>query len=191
MDEEKIETDVAVDDPQEALSELAKLTEHPQEDSFLPGDVRSDQLFVYDELLSPAVISRYLSHPRKGIIAHMPMHRLVFPKFFPPRNSGLASIVRSRVRDDSVWGITFDLAGQDLKRLDHYKGVPNRYHTRAVVVVDRGGRKSVAMTYVISAPDEEPSRPSKELLKLIVEGARTRNLPEDYVKMLWELETLD
>jgi len=191
VDEDKTETGVAVDDPQQALTELTKLTEQPQEDSFLPGDVRSDQLFVYDELLSPAVISRYLSHPRQGIIAHMPMHRLVFPKFFPPRNTGLASIVRSREREDAVWGITFDLADQDLKRLDHYKGVPNRYHMRAIVISDRGGRKSVAMTYVISAPDDEPSKPSKQLLEQIVEGARARNLPEDYVKALLDLATLD
>jgi len=191
VDEDKTETDVAVDDPQKAVTELVKLTEQPETDSFLPGDVHSDQLFVYDELLSPSVISRYLSHPRQGIIAHMPSHKLVFPKFFPPRNTGLASIVRSRVREDSVWGITFDLADQDLKRLDHYKGVPNRYHMRAIVVSDRGGRKSVAMTYVISAPDDELSKPNKQLLEQIIEGARTRNLPEDYVKLLQELETLD
>lgn len=191
MDEDKTETDVAVDDPQKALSELTKLTEQPEEDSFLPGDVRSDQLFVYDELLNPSVISRYLSHPRQGIIARMPMHKLIFPKFFPPRNTGLASITRSREREDSVWGITFDLANQDLKRLDHYKGVPNRYHMRAIVISDRGGRKSVAMTYVISVPDDEPSKPSKQLLEQIVEGARARNLPEEHIKLLQEIETLD
>ncbi len=191
MDEDKNETDVAVDDPQEVLAELVRLTEQPDEDSFLPGDVQSDQLFVYDELLHPAVISRYLDHPRQRIVCHMPMHRLIFPKFFPPRNSGLSSVVRSRAPEDAVWGVTFDLAGQDLKRLDRYKGVPNRYHLRAVVVQDRGTIKSVAMTYVITAPDEKSSKPSKELLDTIVEGALHRKLPEDYIKSLRELETLD
>jgi gamma-glutamylcyclotransferase (GGCT)/AIG2-like uncharacterized protein YtfP len=191
VDEDKTETDVAVDDPQEALAELTKLTEQPDEDSFLPGDVRSDQLFVYDELLHPTVISRYLEHPRQRIICCMPMHRLIFPKFFPPKNSGLSSVVRSRTREDAVWGVTFDLANQDLKRLDRYKGVPNRYHLRAVVVQDRGGLKSVAMTYVISAPDKEPSKPSQEMRDTIVDGAFKRKLPEKYIESLRELETLD
>ncbi len=191
MEQGKNDTDVAVEDPEKTLEQLTKLAAQEEADAFLPGAPRPDRLFIYDELLNYAVIQRYLDHPRQEMICRVPAHKLAFPKFLPPRQTGLASIVRSRDREDSVWGVCVDLKGQDLKLLERYKGTPDRYHRRGLVVTDRGDRKFDASTYVISTPDEAPSKPSKELLATIIAGANQRSLPEEYIKFLESIETLD
>lgn len=191
MEEPKRDTDVAVDNLQESLKELAELDTLPMDDAFMPSVGQIKRLFVYDELMHPAVISRYLESPSQEMICRAAGFALVFNKFFPPRNSGLASMVRTRMPQDTVWGVTFDVTDEKLDDLDHFKAVPNRFHQRGLQVVDRGGRKYTAKTYIVSVPDEVPSKPSKDMLELIVEGAKTRGLPEDYIALLAKWETLD
>jgi len=191
VEDSKRDTDVAVDNLQDALKELAELDTLPMDDAFMPSVGQVKRLFVYDELMHPSVISRYLKNPRQEMICRAPGFALVFNKFFPPRGSGLASMVRTRRPEDTVWGVTFDITNEKLDDLDHARGVPNRFHQRGLQVADRGGRKYAALTYVISVPDEVPSKPSKSMLELIVGGAKTRGLPDDYIALLEELETLD
>jgi hypothetical protein len=182
---------VGVGDMQEALEALLKHGAKPKGKAFMPGKEQVDRLFVFDELLCPEVAKRYLHLPRQDMLCYIPAHKLIFPKFFAPKGTGLPSI--ERVSDPAValWGVTLDITGQDISRLEFYKGAPNRCHLRSVVVCDRGGRKYPARTYVVSVPDEEMSKPSKEFRSIIVEGARTRCLPEEHVSMLEALETLD
>ena len=191
MEGEKNGSKIAVQSLEEALAELTKLDTEAEPDSFLPGVTRAERLFLYDELLQPELTARYLDKPRLDMVCRVAMAQLVFPKFHPPKNSGLASLARSPLRSDTVWGITVDIKGLDLKRLDRYKGAPNRYHRRGIVVLDRGDLKYPAATYVVSVPDPQPSKPSKELLTTIIEGAKIRNLPTDYIAFLEGLETLD
>jgi len=191
VDKPKQDIDVAVDNMQEALKELSELDAQPMEDAFMPSVGQIKRLFVYDELMHPSVISRYLQSPRQEMICRAPGFALVFNKFFAPRNSGLASMVRTRTPLDTVWGVTFDVTDEKMDDLDHFKAVPNRYHQRGLQVADRGGRKYTAKTYIVSVPDEVPSKPSKDMLELIVEGAKTRGLPEDYIAWLAKLETLE
>jgi len=173
------------------LKRLLEIDEQEDADAFLapPGPVK--RLFVYDELLSSEVLKRYLDKPHLEMVAQMPWHRLVFPKYFPPRKTGLASVARSLERNAVVWGVTIDVSIQDLSRLDRYKGLPNRYHRRNVYVQDRGGLKFAAFTYAISYPDKQPSKPSAELKQQMLAGARERNLPADYIAFLESIPALD
>lgn len=189
--EEESGVTVEEETPDKLLKRLLELDEEADTDAFLAPPGKVLRLFVYDELLSSEVLKRYLDKPHLEMIAQMPRHSLVFPKYFPPRKTGLASIVRSFEEADEVWGVTIDVTGQDLSRLDKYKGTPNRYHRRSIYVQDRGGLKYAAFTYTISAPDERPSKPSVELKAQMLAGARERNLPADYISFLESLPVLD
>lgn len=191
MEEDKTGGGVGVDNIQEVLEELLKEGAKPKPKGFLTGKGQIDRLFVYDELLCPEIAKRYLHLPKQEMICFIPAHQLIFPKFFPPKNTGLPSIDRVTEAGNAVWGVTLDITGQDISRLEQYKGAPNRCHLRSIVVCDRGGRKYTARTYVVTAPDPEMSKPSKELMATIIEGAKARNLPEEYVKTLEALNTLD
>jgi len=188
---EESELTVEEESPDKVLKRLLELDEKQETDAFLAPAGPVMRLFVYDELLLSEVLKRYLDKPHLEMIAQVPRHSLVFPRYFPPRKTGLASIVRSLERQDEVWGVTIDVSGQDLSRLDHYKGIPNRYHRRNIYVQDRGGLKYAAFTYAVSVPEKEPSRPSTELKELMLAGARERNLPANYIAFLESLPTLD
>lgn len=191
MGEEKKGGGVGAKDTEQALDNLLKYEQKPKAESLLPASLKVDRLFIYDELLDFEIIKRYLNNPRQEFLCYMQVHRVWFPKYFLPKNTGLASIERTPNSSDVVWGVTINITGQDLTRLERYKGAPNRCHIRNVVVFDRGERRYPAKTFVVSVPDPEPSKPSKEYLSLMVEGARGRGLPGDYVKSLEAFETLD
>jgi hypothetical protein len=191
MEDEKNGGGVGIKDSEQALSDLLKYEQKPKAESLMPGSLKIDRLFVYDELLDFEIIKRYLNNPKQEMLCYIATHRLWFPKYFLPKNSGLASFERTPNSSDMVWGVTINITGQDLSRLEHYKGAPNRYHICNVIVFDRGERRYPARTFIVSVPDPEPSKPSKEFLSFMVEGARGRGLPEDYVKMLEAFETLD
>jgi len=195
LDEEprEEESQVAVEEESsdKLLKRLLELDEQAEADTFMPSAGKIDRLFVYDELLLPEVLKRYLDKPHLEMVARMPRFRLLFPKYFPPRKTGLASIDRSPEQGDEVWGVTIDVTGQDISRLDRYKAVPNRYHYRGIYVQDRGGLRFPAVAYAISFPDKEPSKPSSELKELILAGASERSLPENYIEFLKSLPVLE
>ncbi len=196
MEEQQMEEgEVSVDDtsPEKVLEQLFRLDEQAKEqenESILPSQLKVKRLFIFDELLNPVILRRYLEKPHMEMIAKLPRYKLVFPKFFPPRRTGLASIQRTGNPDDIVWGITVDVTHQDLSRLNRYKGTPNRYHMRTIWVRDRGDLRYPVLCYVISVPDEKPSKPSKELIDDIITGAKARGLPEEYIEWLSSIETL-
>lgn len=179
--------------PEEVLSELVKVDEaaKAQElESLMPVSARKKRLFVFDELLDPAILKRYLNKPHMEMKVKVPKHKLTFPKFFAPKNTGLASIERVDSPEQEVWGITVDISEEDLSRLNRYKSAPERYHLKSIWVVDRGGLRYPAVCYVVSVPDDQPSKPSKELLETIIRGAKERRLPVEYISWLESLETL-
>ncbi len=179
--------------PEEVLQDLLKAEpalKEQEAESIMPARTGKARLFVYDELLCSSVLKRYLDKPHTEMRVHVPRHRLTFPKYFAPSKSGLAHIERSGIPEDEVWGVTIDISNQDLSRLNRYKGAPNRYHLKTLWVMDRGGLRYPVTCYAVSVKDSEPSRPSRELLNLIIQGARERRLPASYIKWLESIETL-
>ncbi len=188
--EESVSTEIK---PEEILEQIiksdAEAREH-EEESIMPSSTSKKRLFIYDELLYTTILKRYLDKPHMEMRVRATRWRLNFPKFFPPINSGLPSIERTENSEGEVWGITIDISNQDLSKLNRYKGAPNRYHMRNIWVMDRGGLRYPAMCYVVSVPDEKPSKPSVEMLNSIIVGAKERRLPASYIEFLQSLETL-
>jgi len=86
--------------------------------------------------------------------------------------------------------VTIDITNQDLTDLNRYKGAPDRYHLKSIWVRDRGDLRYPAVCYVVTVPDKEPSKPSRELLNDIVQGAVERMLPVEYIDFLRSIPVL-
>lgn len=156
--------------------------------ALLPATSTAHYLFAFDELLDQATIARYVKGMRPEKIVCVPRHRLVFPYYYPPRETSLPSLVRTSNDNDEVWGVLYNLRGKDLKPLERWLRVPNRYHRRSVRIHDRGGNRLVASTYVLTLTDEEHRPPSAAYRDFLVESARERGLPEHWIARLMEIE---
>jgi hypothetical protein len=78
--------------------------------------------------------------------------------------------------------------------MDKVEGVPAAYRRKAVEVfadnvdVFADNEAATAITYVANRTGEY--RPSKAYLEVIVRGAKANGLPDDYVRMLEQVQTL-
>ncbi|MCB1188099.1 gamma-glutamylcyclotransferase [bacterium] len=159
--------------------------------ALLPATSQAHYLFAFDDLLDQATIARYVKGMRMEKIVCVPRHRLVFPYFYPPRETSLPSLIRTNNDNDEVWGVLYNLRGKDLKPLERHLKVPNRYHRRSVRIHDRGGNRLVASTYVLTITDEEHRPPSNAYRDFLVETARERGLPEHWLARLMEIDCED
>jgi hypothetical protein len=128
-------------------------------------------------------------------VAQLAHHRICFPRRSPIRNCAVASI--EPFSGPLVWGVTYDLTGDDLRRLDAREGYDperppeqNRYNRVSVRVVRLRGEPVDAYTYV-ATPEPNPGLPSPSYMKQIITAAAAHGFPEDYLKMLRELPAAD
>ena len=156
--------------------------------ALLPATSRAQYLFAYDQLLEQSLVSRYVKGLRQEKIVCVPRHRIIFPYYHPPQESSLASLIRTNNDNDEVWGILYNLRGKEMKELERYLKVPNRYHRRSVRILDRGGQRLVASTYVLTITDEVHRPPSAAYRDKLIAAAIERQLPEHWIARLQEME---
>ncbi|HEX2233871.1 MAG TPA: gamma-glutamylcyclotransferase family protein [Thermoleophilaceae bacterium] len=77
---------------------------------------------------------------------------------------------------ESVWGVVYEIADEELDRLDQKEGEGFAYRRRSVKVEYEGERRAAVAYEVI---DKEPDQvePSPEYLDLLRAAARERGLP--------------
>ncbi len=131
-------------------------------------------------------------------VAALRDHKLVFPRFSERWGGGVASPQLSHGSD--VWGVLYELVGDDLQALDACEGfhVPgdahNRYEREQIwvdLVHPKDGsvpRRVRAWTYV--ARPANASLPSRRYMDVLIAGARAHRLPDDYVALLTRLPVL-
>ena len=173
----------------EALLEV--LSEQADGAALFPGSLREQYFFAYDLLLDQGLIARHIKGLRPAKIARVLNHRLIWPYYFPPANSALPTLERTNQREDHVWGLLYRATEKDFTKLERYLMVPNRYHRHAVTAMDRGGRRFQAFTYVLTTRDLTPQLPSASYIERLVEAARSRRLPEEWVEQLQAVEVAD
>lgn len=156
--------------------------------ALLPATSRALYMFAYDQLLDQSLVGRYVKGLRAEKIVCVPRHRIIFPYHYPPQGTSLASLIRTNNDNDEVWGVLYNMRGKDVKPLERYLKVPNRYHRRSVHILDRGGLRSLASTYVLTITDEEHRPPSSAYRDILIESARERQLPEHWIARLLEME---
>jgi hypothetical protein len=141
--------------------------------------------------MQPGALLRYVKGIVPGKIVRLPSFRLVWPFYFPPLGTALPSLERieSPQPGGGVWGILYETTKKDLTLLERHLHVPNRYHSRVVNAIDRGGMKTTANTYVLSVKGGEPLAPSAAYRDELLEIARERGLPEEWLAELQALST--
>lgn len=155
--------------------------------------------FAYGSNLDPDQMrARCPGHVVVGM-AGLHDHRLVFPLYSNDWSGGVASVTLAHAQ--TVWGMLFELTDADVKSLDGYEqfkgpGDQHNLYDREHVTVeitrpDDGSipRRVRASTYLARASNASP--PSRRYLEAILKGARHYRLPEDYVRELAKVPTLD
>jgi hypothetical protein len=165
--------------PESAMIDLAGTAE---ETLLLPQSAKVPYFFAYDLLMDQAVVARYVKGLIPAKVARASNYRLAWPWFFPPEGTALPSLQRSA--GHSVWGQLYDARGVKFDKLDEHLRCPDRYHRRAVQVLDRGERRFSAFTYVLTVGDDRHNKPSPEYLQRLIATARTRGLPDEWVDTL-------
>jgi gamma-glutamylcyclotransferase (GGCT)/AIG2-like uncharacterized protein YtfP len=108
-------------------------------------------------------------------------HRLAFTRRSLRTGTGVADILAAP--GASVWGALYELGDAHLVAIDEKEGNGWAYERRPVRVI-AGDSELEAFAYAVIAPDAEHVQPSREYLQALVEGARERGLPSDYVAAL-------
>ena len=115
-------------------------------------------------------------------------YRLTFPRRSHVRDSAVASI--ERAEGASVWGALYEIADEDVPRLDGRegyeprRGVGENFANRVpVTVIAADGAPLEAMTYVTS-PKPDPGLPSADYLSILISGAIACSAAEEYIAML-------
>jgi gamma-glutamylcyclotransferase (GGCT)/AIG2-like uncharacterized protein YtfP len=113
--------------------------------------------------------------------AELPKHRLAFTRRSLRTGTGVADVLAAP--GASVWGALYALDQAQLAAIDEKEGNGWAYERRAVRVIAGEGELE-AFAYAVIAPDAEHVQPSREYLQALLDGARERGLPEDYVAAL-------
>jgi gamma-glutamylcyclotransferase (GGCT)/AIG2-like uncharacterized protein YtfP len=79
-----------------------------------------------------------------------------------------------------VWGGLYEISKSDLESLDNCEGFPDSYDRKELKVEDDHGNICKAITYFRIG--EKIGIPSDKYKKIIIDGAKDCNLPDDYVK---------
>ena len=144
--------------------------------------------FAYGSNLDERQMALRCPGGRMTGVAQLAHHRICFPRRSPIRNCAVASI--EPYSGATVWGVTYELNGDDLKRLDQREGydvaLPEeqmRYKRISVKVVRLRGEAIDAYAYV-AVPAPDPGLPSPSYLKQIVNAATVHGFPEEYLKTL-------
>jgi gamma-glutamylcyclotransferase (GGCT)/AIG2-like uncharacterized protein YtfP len=117
--------------------------------------------------------------------ARLPGHRLAFSRYSRQRRGGSADVVPDPASD--VWGALYEVDDGDLAAMDRSEGVPAAYRREDVTVVDEQGRERPAVTYVANRTGEFAPHPN--YLRVIIQGAEARGLPDDYIQSLKAIRT--
>lgn len=167
---------------------LESLSQQASDVAMFPGSMRETWFFAYDVLLDQSTISRFVKKMNVGKIVSLPHYRLVWPYYHPPQNTALPTLERTNRDSDAVWGLIYDASDRDFQELERSLRVPNRYHRSAVQVVDRGGRRFPAFTFVLTLKDDVPGKPSAAYRDQLVAAAMDRSLPDEWLSQLRAME---
>ena len=164
--------------------------------------------FAYGRNMASAVMDLACPGHRYLGRAELADHRLAFTRRSLRTGTGVADILPTPGR--SVWGALYQLAPSDLAAIDQKEGNGWAYQRRAVIVrLDAGKpdagrsdsgkpspdplgagqangerRQLQAFAYSVIAPEPQPIAPSAEYRQALLDGARQRGLPADYLARL-------
>lgn len=149
------------------------------------GSANRQYLFAYATNMHPAQVGERCSRPVCLGPAVLSGHELGFFGRTETWDGGMATAVPAPGKQ--LWGVVYELSYGDAQRLDVWAdarldGAGSYFHFPATV------RGLDGATYSLLLYKKEimgaPAMPSREMLAFIVEAARLRGLPEEYIQAL-------
>lgn len=125
--------------------------------------------------------------------AQLPGCRFAFMRRSVRTGTGVADILPDP--EGSVWGALYELERDRMGALDRKETLGTAYEHLDVVVLTADGVSHSAMAYSVIAKEPVEVRPSLAYVDGLIQGARERSLPEDYLASLqaliarWDLQT--
>ena len=138
--------------------------------------------FAYGSNMSDAVMSARCPGHRFLGPARLPDHRLAFTRRSIRSGTGVADIVAEPGTD--VWGALYELDDPSMAELDRKEGSGWAYERAWVTVYRDGDSPEEAVTYRVMEPESSEVQPSPEYLEGLIQSARERELPDEYVESL-------
>ena len=122
----------------------------------------------------------------RGKIAYLKGYHLAFDKCADSPKVGYANIISDKEKE--VIGVLYELTDKQLLILDDYEGVAhNQYKRSSVKVFDERKQSMEAMTY-LATDCGCGLKPYKWYLDYLIKGAKQHNFPNEYLKMLQDVE---
>ncbi len=140
--------------------------------------------FAYTALISPRRMAEAAPGAKFRFIAHLPETRLVFPYSNGAWDGTLPS-VRPEA-GNTVWGAVFEVPSKQLADLNAVEEAEGRTATEDFKAVDREGRRHSVTTHVHNGSSDVEEPPSRDYMRLVVEGGHHWNLPTGWVAGLEE-----
>jgi hypothetical protein len=115
------------------------------------------------------------------VVARLPEHQLRFHKRSVD-GSGKCDAFRTGDPANEVWGVIVDVPDTERRSLDRAEGLGKGYECRTVEVFDDAGASHTTVAYVAQPSHIDADlEPYDWYLQLVVDGARVRGLPQQYV----------
>jgi len=154
------------------------------------GDPRRQYVFAYGADMHPDQIAERCSRPVVAALAFLPDHTLGFFGHSDIWDGAVETVVPAPGR--ALWGVVYELSFMDGQRLDVWHdarldGGGSYFHFPARVL-SASGQARTALYYKKDVLGE-PLPPSREYLGFIIQGARERGLPHQYVEELKRLDS--
>jgi gamma-glutamylcyclotransferase len=117
--------------------------------------------------------------PGSGFLktARLDGHRFVYDGYSVARGGPVANVVPSAT--EHVLGALYEISETDRLTLDAAEGYPKSYDRKVVKVVDGAGEVHEAWIYFRTG--RVPGKPHPDYEKVVLQGARDRKLPDDYI----------
>ena len=116
-------------------------------------------------------------------VALLDDHALMFNRRSVRTHTGVADVVPRP--GSQVWGVLFEIDDDCLTAIDRKEGEGWAYVREPVTVrVPETGSEHRAITYVVREKEPAEVTPSPEYLERLLDAARERGLPPDYVEAL-------
>ena len=141
--------------------------------------------FAYGSNMAGPVMQAACAKHRFLGPARLPGYRFAFMRRSVRSGTGVADILPDF--EVCVWGALYELERDRLGALDRKETLGSAYEHLDVVVLTGDGASHGAMAYSVIAKEPVEVRPSLAYVEGLIEGARERSLPEDYLASLQAL----
>jgi gamma-glutamylcyclotransferase (GGCT)/AIG2-like uncharacterized protein YtfP len=149
------------------------------------------RVFAYGSNLCQGRMVKRVPSARAAGVGWLPEHAFRFHKR-SKEGSAKANAFATGNLADEVWGVIYEIDPAQIDKLDAAEGEGRGYHRREAMVSMRGGDTVCAFAY-IADPDaiDDGLKPYTWYKRLVVEGARTHQLPSTYVELIEAAEATE